>query len=61
MLLSDINRIFETDYRSLDEISDPELLRMLVALRCAVSGAQVFICGGRPTLRQGIEHIAEVI
>jgi len=49
MTLAELNQTFETQYGSWDEISDHELLKMLVALRCAELGAQVFICGGRPT------------
>jgi hypothetical protein len=42
--LTRINQMFETHYASLDEITDHELLRMYVALRCAQLGAQVFVC-----------------
>ncbi len=51
MNIDDINQIFGVQYRSFDEITYHEALRMLVALRCVELGAQVFICGGRPTLR----------
>ena len=52
MTFEELNQTFETQYKSWDEISDHELLRILVSLRCAELGAQDFICGGRPTLHE---------
>lgn len=55
-MLELLNQIFETNYQSLDEISDHELLKMLVSLKCAELGATVFICGSRPTLYENRLH-----